>query len=81
MRVVAKSVSSDAAATTKGGDGVTYSKNVNVALAVTMPDGGLITPVIKVIFRPAQGLLPKTATSLCDLLDQPQYHKSATTHM
>ena len=37
-------------ATTKGGDGVTYSEHVNVALAVTMPDGGLITPVIKVSF-------------------------------
>lgn len=35
------------AACTKGGDGVTYAEHVNVALAVSMPDGGLITPVIK----------------------------------
>ncbi|GAX83250.1 hypothetical protein CEUSTIGMA_g10676.t1 [Chlamydomonas eustigma] len=27
--------------------GITYAENVNVALAVAMPDGGLITPVLK----------------------------------
>lgn len=26
---------------------MTYNKHINVALAVAMPDGGLITPVIK----------------------------------
>ena len=36
------------AACTKGEDGITYAEHVNVSLAVTMPDGGLITPVIKV---------------------------------
>lgn len=36
------------AACTKGGDGITYAEHVNVSLAVSMPDGGLITPVIKV---------------------------------
>lgn len=33
---------------TPDGAGVTYNENINVALAVAMPDGGLITPVIKV---------------------------------
>ena len=28
--------------------GITYNEHVNIALAVTMPDGGLITPVLKV---------------------------------
>lgn len=37
----------DCAACTSDGAGVTYNENVNVALAVAMPDGGLITPVIK----------------------------------
>ena len=36
------------AACTKGGDGITYAEHINVSLAVSMPDGGLITPVIKV---------------------------------
>jgi pyruvate dehydrogenase E2 component (dihydrolipoamide acetyltransferase) len=35
------------AATTPDGAGVTYNANINVAIAVAMPDGGLITPVIK----------------------------------
>ena len=35
------------AACTADGSGITYNKNINVALAVAMPDGGLITPVIK----------------------------------
>ena len=35
------------AATTADGAGVTYNERINVALAVAMPDGGLITPVIK----------------------------------
>lgn len=35
------------AACTADGNGITYNKNINVALAVAMPDGGLITPVIK----------------------------------
>lgn len=33
---------------TPDGNGVTYNANINVALAVAMPDGGLITPVLKV---------------------------------
>ncbi|KAK9826444.1 hypothetical protein WJX81_006580 [Elliptochloris bilobata] len=35
------------ASTTADGAGVTYNERINVALAVAMPDGGLITPVIK----------------------------------
>ena len=35
------------AAITPDGAGLTYNEHVNVALAVAMPDGGLITPVIK----------------------------------
>lgn len=35
------------AACTPDGKGITYNENINVALAVSMPDGGLITPVIK----------------------------------
>jgi hypothetical protein len=35
------------AACTPDGNGITYNENVNVALAVAMPDGGLITPVLK----------------------------------
>ncbi len=35
------------AACTADGNGITYNKSINVALAVAMPDGGLITPVIK----------------------------------
>ena len=37
-----------AAACTADGKGITYNEHINVAVAVTMPDGGLITPVIKV---------------------------------
>jgi pyruvate dehydrogenase E2 component (dihydrolipoamide acetyltransferase) len=36
------------AAVTPDGNGVTYNSHVNVSLAVAMPDGGLITPVLKV---------------------------------
>ena len=36
------------AACTADGKGITYNEHINVAIAVTMPDGGLITPVIKV---------------------------------
>lgn len=50
------------AACTKGGDGVTYAEHVNVALAVSMPDGGLITPVIKV--RVPFPWTEKTSTSI-----------------
>ena len=35
------------AACTPDGAGITYNERINVALAVAMPDGGLITPVIK----------------------------------
>lgn len=35
------------AACTADGLGITYNANVNVAMAVAMPDGGLITPVLK----------------------------------
>lgn len=35
------------AACTPDGNGITYNEHINVALAVAMPDGGLITPVIK----------------------------------
>ena len=35
------------AACTADGNGITYNEHINVALAVAMPDGGLITPVIK----------------------------------
>jgi 2-oxoacid dehydrogenases acyltransferase (catalytic domain) len=35
-----------AAACTPDASGITYNENVNVALAVSMPDGGLITPVL-----------------------------------
>ncbi|KAJ9508598.1 hypothetical protein QJQ45_012141 [Haematococcus lacustris] len=35
------------AAVTPDGAGVTYSDSINVAVAVAMPDGGLITPVLK----------------------------------
>ncbi len=34
-------------ACTADGSGITYNANINVALAVAMPDGGLITPVLK----------------------------------
>ena len=37
-----------AAACTADGKGITYNDHINVAMAVTMPDGGLITPVLKV---------------------------------
>lgn len=36
------------AACTPDGAGITYNAHANVSLAVSMPDGGLITPVIKV---------------------------------
>lgn len=32
---------------TADGNGITYNEHINVALAVAMPDGGLITPVLK----------------------------------
>ncbi|KAI7844732.1 hypothetical protein COHA_001617 [Chlorella ohadii] len=32
---------------TADGSGVTYNEHINIAMAVAMPDGGLITPVIK----------------------------------
>ena len=32
---------------TPDGSGITYSENINIAMAVAMPDGGLITPVLK----------------------------------
>jgi len=35
------------AACTPDGNGITYNEHINVALAVAMPDGGLITPVLK----------------------------------
>lgn len=35
------------ASCTPDGSGITYSENINIAMAVAMPDGGLITPVIK----------------------------------
>lgn len=34
-------------ACTADGSGITYNANINIALAVAMPDGGLITPVLK----------------------------------
>ena len=37
----------ECAACTADGNGTTYNEHINVALAVAMPDGGLITPVIK----------------------------------
>ena len=41
-------VLSSPAACTPDAKGITYNEHVNIALAVTMPDGGLITPVLKV---------------------------------
>lgn len=38
-------------AVTPDGNGMTYNAHINVALAVAMPDGGLITPVLKVRSR------------------------------
>jgi pyruvate dehydrogenase E2 component (dihydrolipoamide acetyltransferase) len=35
------------ASCTADGSGVTYNEHINIAMAVAMPDGGLITPVIK----------------------------------
>ena len=35
------------AACTPDGSGVTYNERINIAMAVAMPDGGLITPVLK----------------------------------
>eukprot|EP00204_Picochlorum_oklahomense_P001139 CAMPEP_0118807548 /NCGR_PEP_ID=MMETSP1161-20130426/35530_1 /TAXON_ID=249345 /ORGANISM="Picochlorum oklahomensis, Strain CCMP2329" /LENGTH=442 /DNA_ID=CAMNT_0006736921 /DNA_START=68 /DNA_END=1396 /DNA_ORIENTATION=+ len=35
------------ASCTPDGSGITYSENINIAMAVAMPDGGLITPVLK----------------------------------
>ena len=35
------------ASCTPDGSGCTYNENINIAMAVAMPDGGLITPVIK----------------------------------
>ena len=35
------------AACTPDGSGITYADSINVAIAVAMPDGGLITPVLK----------------------------------
>jgi pyruvate dehydrogenase E2 component (dihydrolipoamide acetyltransferase) len=35
------------AACTADGSGVTYNERINIAMAVAMPDGGLITPVLK----------------------------------
>ena len=43
---------STAAACTPDAKGITYNEHINVAVAVTMPDGGLITPVIKVHSHP-----------------------------
>ena len=34
-------------ACTPDGSGVTYNEHINIAMAVAMPDGGLITPVLK----------------------------------
>ena len=34
-------------ACTPDGNGITYNANINIAVAVAMPDGGLITPVLK----------------------------------
>ncbi len=36
-------------ACTPDAQGITYNERINVAVAVSMPDGGLITPVLKVI--------------------------------
>jgi hypothetical protein len=49
------------AAVTPDGNGITYAEHVNVALAVAMPDGGLITPVLKV----GPGLTHYTQPSCC----------------
>ena len=38
---------SSSAACTPDGSGVTYNESINIATAVAMPDGGLITPVLK----------------------------------
>ena len=35
------------AACTPAGDGIIYNEHINIAVAVAMPDGGLITPVLK----------------------------------
>lgn len=35
------------AACTPDGNGITYNEHINVSLAVAMPDGGLITPVLQ----------------------------------
>lgn len=35
------------ASCTPCGTGITYNASINVAVAVAMPDGGLITPVLK----------------------------------
>lgn len=35
------------AACTPAGDGIIYNEGINIAVAVAMPDGGLITPVLK----------------------------------
>ncbi len=35
------------ASCTPDGSGITYNENINIAMAVAMPDGGLITPVLK----------------------------------
>ena len=35
------------AACTPAGDGIVYNEAINIAVAVAMPDGGLITPVLK----------------------------------
>ncbi|UPR00993.1 dihydrolipoamide acetyltransferase [Chloropicon primus] len=35
------------AACTPAGDGIIYNENINIAVAVAMPDGGLITPVLQ----------------------------------
>ncbi len=35
------------AAVTADGNGITYNERINIAVAVAMPDGGLITPVLQ----------------------------------
>ena len=57
------------AACTADGKGITYNEHINVAVAVTMPDGGLITPVLKV--RHLHPFYSRSTAAFMDWLQQP----------
>ena len=61
-----------AAACTPDNKGITYNEHINVAIAVTMPDGGLITPVIKVPCKPLVLLFASCVCCISSAAGTPQ---------